>query len=843
MPLLLLLLALPLVTPAIGLADGTALSSDAPRAYELDRRSHPALTEAWDAARAGRWDDPRLSVLGLPAAAEVLRAERDRILVSLDPATAERLAGQGVRLRPERIAGEPVAPRAGPILPPFSERSLTFYESLSAAVSIDEMMSALAAISVDIPTRYYNTAGMQAASQYAYDRFVASGLDEVRFDDFTYNGASIRNVIGVKRGSLYPNRIYMVCGHLDSTSPQPQTQAPGAEDNGSGSIGVLEAARLLAPLQTDATIYFVCFTAEEQGLIGSEHLSSIADQENWDLRGVLDMDMVGYDIPGGSSLWIEGFPANPGSVSLMNLLESVAETYTDLVVYRYPYDGWGSDHEPFNAHGFPAVLAIDYDWDNYPCYHQTCDVIANIGPEQFRSMVVTNVVAAAQLANATSGFGSVEGTADRVDDPDDGGIEIEVAGTGYSPVATASDGSFSLADLLPGEYTIRASAEGYEPAEAPVTVVEGQAVVVHLPLEPLVAAAVHGTVMLAGGGAAAGARVFVTDGSAETFAGAAGDYDLSPVYPGRVVVNANYDGRMPGVRVLDMPNGQDLFDIDFDLETIWTFEENDDGLTANSGWEWGTDGVTGAHSGTKVWGTKLSTNYGNCADYRLDLPPLDLREYQTARLHFWHWYKTEAAYDGGNVQVSTDDGASWAVLSPVGGYPSSLSGSCNPLAGQPGYSGTRTSWTEAIVDLSAWAGQPIRVRFWFGSDEGTRDRGWYIDDLSFEGTLRPADVADGSLPGAAPRGLTDLRVSPNPLGQSARVLFRTAAAGPAALEVFDAAGRRIRRIESAGPLPAGAQWLTWQADDDEGRNVPAGIYWLRVHAGGRSEARAAVVLR
>ncbi len=355
-------------------------------------------------------------------------------------------------------------------------------ESLAGAVNIDSMMASLGAISVDIRTRYYRTSGMQQATQLALDRFLAYGCDDAYFDTFTYNGYSIRNVIGVKRGSVYPSRIYMICGHLDSTSPQHDTLAPGAEDNGSGAMGVLEAARLLAPLRTEATLYFVCFTAEEQGLIGSEHLASIAEQEQWDLRGVLNMDMVGYDAPGDPSLWIEGFHSNAGSVALMDLLESVADAYTDLEVYRYPGEGWGSDHETFNAHGFPAILAIDYNWDSYACYHETCDEISNIVPYQYRRMLVAVTVLGAQLAGLDASLGLVDGTADRTDSTNDAGIRLEIPGTGYAPVLSGAGGSFRIPDLLPGRYTLRASAYGYRTAEIGFTVIGGQPthVVIHI---------------------------------------------------------------------------------------------------------------------------------------------------------------------------------------------------------------------------------------------------------------------------------------------------------------------------------------------------------------------------
>jgi hypothetical protein len=830
-----------LLAPSLAAARHAPVPTDGVVSIELDRRSHPALTEAWDAVQRGDWADSRLLGIKGLSGAKLLHTEADWVLLAMPREQADRLAAQGVRVSPPRPR-PPVSARTAIVQQELDARSLTPLQSLADAVNVDRMMGHLDALSTQLQTRSYNTTQMQTATQYVYDRFVEYGLTDVHFDTFTYNGYTIRNVVGVKTGATYPTRLYMVCGHLDSTSPQSDTLAPGAEDNCSGSVGVLEAARLLGHARTDATIYFVCFTAEEQGLIGSEHLATIADQQNWDLRGVLNMDMIGYDRAGAPDLWVEGFYGNSGSVALMDALETVANTYTDMSVYRYPQDGWGSDHESFNGHGFPAILAIDYDWDNYSCYHQTCDVVANIVPTQLRRMCVAVTVTGAQLAGLQATLGSIQGIANKTDAADDSGVTIKLLGTGYPAVVSGAGGAFLLPDLMAGDYTLQASATGYVTSTVPVTVTEGHVTNVNVNLEPIQAAEVRGVVSLQGGGAPTGAMVFAEGQQPVAIAGLTGSYDLRPIIPGTVVLSANYSGRMPSIRLIDVPSGQTLTGIDFVMKTAWTFEDVDEGMTANAGWQWGSDSVVGAHSGTKVWGTVLNANYSNCADYRLDMPPLDLRFYSGARLHYWQWYKTEATYDGGNIQVSTDQGTTWTRVAPISGYTDNLRGSCNVLAGQPGFGGTRATWSEVIVDLSAYAGRSIRVRFWFGSDGGTRDRGWYIDDISLEGTLLPSDVTeqDG---GPTRPSLSDLTVSPNPFHDAAAIRFRATAAGPAWITVFDATGRRVRSLKENQPIGPGDVVLSWDGTDESGRRVTAGVYWVRVFADGRTLVRPVTLLK
>jgi len=101
-----------------------------------------------------------------------------------------------------------------------------------------------------------------------------------------------------------------------------------------------------------------------------------------------------------------------------------------------------------------------------------------------------------------------------------------------------------------------------------------------------------------------------------------------------------------------------------------------------------------------------------------------------AQLSFQHYYDTESesyAYDGGNVQISIDDGETWEVIQPNGGYPAqSVSG----LDGEPGYHGQSDGWVQATFDLSNFSGEEVKLKWRFGSD-GVIDNyeGWYYDDV------------------------------------------------------------------------------------------------------------------
>ncbi len=163
------------------------------------------------------------------------------------------------------------------------------------------------------------------------------------------------------------------------------------------------------------------------------------------------------------------------------------------------------------------------------------------------------------------------------------------------------------------------------------------------------------------------------------------------------------------------------------------FESDDGGLVSSSSseWQWGTDSTAGAASGTHVWGTVNGADYADHANYTLDL---SVSLTSNCVLTFSHWYSIESTkatvYDGGNVKISDDGGSNFTVIEPNGSYPDTINSAySNPLGGEPAYSGVSGGWKTATFDLSAYDGKNVIIRWNFGSDGATTDRGWYIDDV------------------------------------------------------------------------------------------------------------------
>ena len=173
-------------------------------------------------------------------------------------------------------------------------------------------------------------------------------------------------------------------------------------------------------------------------------------------------------------------------------------------------------------------------------------------------------------------------------------------------------------------------------------------------------------------------------------------------------------------------------------EFVWDFEDDDGGfIPAGTGaagniWQWGipTSGPNAAHSGVKLWATILGGNYPNSANSTLTMPSIQIaadRPY--ALFSFWHWYNMENEFDGGNVKVSTDGGATFSLLTPAGGYDGISRSTTAGIPSQPVFTNIHESWQQEVFDLSAYAGQNVIIRLHFGSDGSVVRSGWYVDDF------------------------------------------------------------------------------------------------------------------
>ncbi len=213
----------------------------------------------------------------------------------------------------------------------------------------------------------------------------------------TFVHCTWENVIAEIEGTVNPDEVIIICGHYDSMSDDPYHLAPGADDNASGSGGVIAAAEAMADYEYESTVRFIALSGEEEGLIGSRAYAEAMAEKGENIVAVINMDMVAYldepvyDIRMGYN----------GFTELRDALIGVGAVYTpEIKIYK---DEFGiSDDIEFAFHGFLAVGLIEKDNDHwYPWYHTTEDLPEHLDFTYGAEVVRLAAAAAACLAGIT----------------------------------------------------------------------------------------------------------------------------------------------------------------------------------------------------------------------------------------------------------------------------------------------------------------------------------------------------------------------------------------------------------------------------------------------------------
>ena len=263
--------------------------------------------------------------------------------------------------------------------------------------------------------------------------------DGKRIDKATLLG----NAVAILKGTdTNDKRVYVVSGHLDSrvTDVMNRTSdAPGANDDGSGVAGVIEAVRIMSKYKFSATIIFVAVSGEEQSLLGSGFMAAKAKKEGWNIDAMLNNDMIGSNNSSETQIidntrlrvFSEGLPSyeldknakairqfgleNDGkSRQLARYVKEVGERYVDQLevklIYRNDRFLRGGDHTPFVENGFPAVRITEMN-ENFDHQHQDLrtengirygDLQEFMDFEYLRKNTAVNISVLANLAKAPS---------------------------------------------------------------------------------------------------------------------------------------------------------------------------------------------------------------------------------------------------------------------------------------------------------------------------------------------------------------------------------------------------------------------------------------------------------
>ena len=212
----------------------------------------------------------------------------------------------------------------------------------------------------------------------------------------------LTNIVATLKGTQpeSTNRVYVVSGHYDSmcsSATDAKCDAPGANDDASGTAAVLEMARVMARYKFDATIVFMTVPGEEQGLLGATYFAEQAKKNNLDIDAMFTNDIIGSSLgangvhdPKTVRVFSEGVPSNETqqeattrrsvggendsqSRQLARFIKETTERYVPSMkvwlIYRRDRYGRGGDHQPFLERGYAAVRFTEPN-ENYQHQHQ-----------------------------------------------------------------------------------------------------------------------------------------------------------------------------------------------------------------------------------------------------------------------------------------------------------------------------------------------------------------------------------------------------------------------------------------------------------------------------------------
>ncbi|PHQ67423.1 MAG: peptidase M28 [Robiginitomaculum sp.] len=298
--------------------------------------------------------------------------------------------------------------------PPSEVMALYDIATAPSAIRIQNDIQTL----VDFGTRHTlsetksDTRGIGAARRWIFAEFEkisedCGGCLEVIYVSETIEGkrripepVEVVSVLAIQRGTLDPNRYVMMSGDIDSRVTNPldgTSDSPGANDNASGMAGVLEAARVLSKQKYAGSIIYAGLSGEEQGLFGGEIVAAHALKQGWQIKGVLNNDMIsnitGIDgVTDNSTVRVfsegtrdnetkaearerrfRGGEVDSPSRNLARYVKTMADQYMTnldvMMVYRLDRFARGGHHRPFNAVGIPGVRIMEVH-EHYDRQHQ-----------------------------------------------------------------------------------------------------------------------------------------------------------------------------------------------------------------------------------------------------------------------------------------------------------------------------------------------------------------------------------------------------------------------------------------------------------------------------------------
>ncbi len=652
-----------------------------------ERGLHPLLLGAWPAGRQLGVVDPA----ELPGDATLLYATAHSALVAVDAGhgfATGCLHGVPVSPTRQRPGAAFVMPAVAAALPGSAALLATDprIAPLLPQVSASNIEATVAQLSSNF-TRRADSAQVLVARDWILAQLAA--IPGLTVTTETFNGSYAPNIVATKTGAVHPERLVILGAHYDSINGAGSSlAAPGADDNASGSAGLLEAARLLAQGNYENTVRCVWFCAEELGLLGSEAMAAALDAQDEHVVAMLNMDMIAHREAGDA--FDLDFATNNTDPSLVQFCRDITAAYVPtLPTVTGVLTAGSSDHAPFAGHGFPAAFFFEDLTQFSQVIHTANDALPS-SPNDFtlaRAITQSFVAAAATLASPVDMALVHVALADSAD-----------SGGPYALLAEATSLSAASVVAVEAHFSLNGGAEqvvSLLPSVNPASWVGS-----------LPGVAGHGEVRY---------WLLATDSGGfqqwlpESFAPGGATYGFSvgtytPAY------TEGFEGAS---------------------DAGWTHAQ----LATQDDWQRGAPQGKGgdpavAAAGTSVWGNDLGGSgfngiYQPNVNNFLESPALDLSGKTGLHLRYKRWLTVEdALFDQATIKVNGT--TVWT----------------NPATPGGGSNTADSAWTLHDVDISALADDnpAVKLRFGLQSDGGLEFGGWNLDELQVS-SVGPGAVA------------------------------------------------------------------------------------------------------
>ncbi|OUR91421.1 hypothetical protein A9Q87_10710 [Flavobacteriales bacterium 34_180_T64] len=276
-----------------------------------------------------------------------------------------------------------------------------FYGNIVSNTSSSNVVNDLTAFE-NLGIKEVGTAALTNTENWITSRYQSLGYTNIVTQPFTYFSGTSNNIIVTKTGTVYPNTYLIIDAHYDTIN------GTGTNDNGSGTILMLELARLLKDVETEYSIKFIHFSGEEDGLVGSNYyVNNTVIPENLDIKLVFNIDEVG-GISGqvNDTIICEEDRSNPSgnnseSAIATGVLATCIELYSNLdteISFAY-----ASDYVPFEDNG--EIITGLYEKNETPYAHTANDLLVNMDPNYVFEVTKGALGAALEFAVAYEALG------------------------------------------------------------------------------------------------------------------------------------------------------------------------------------------------------------------------------------------------------------------------------------------------------------------------------------------------------------------------------------------------------------------------------------------------------